>query len=42
MFEAIYKPGYGYHKCGIQLSHIQPETMPGQMDLFELTTMAFQ
>lgn len=35
LLEAIYKEGYGYHKCGVQLSHIQPETAPGQVDLFE-------
>jgi DNA polymerase V len=37
LLEEIYKPGYGYHKCGVQLSHIQPETTPGQIDLFDFT-----
>ena len=35
LLEEIYKPGYDYHKCGVQLSHIQPETTPGQIDLFD-------
>ncbi len=34
LLEDIYRPGYGYQKCGVQLSHIQPQTAPGQMDLF--------
>jgi len=25
LLKEIYKAGYGYHKCGVQLSHIQPE-----------------
>jgi DNA polymerase V len=33
----IYKPGYGYQKAGVQLSHIQSETLPGQIDLFDYT-----
>lgn len=36
LLKTIYRPGYGYHKCGVQLSHIQPETAPGQVDLFDL------
>lgn len=32
---AIYKPGYGYQKAGVQLSAIQPATAPGQLELFE-------
>lgn len=35
LLEEIYKPGYGYHKCGVQLSYIQPDTLPGQIDLFD-------
>jgi DNA polymerase V len=35
LLEEIYKPGYGYQKCGVQLSHIQPETTPGQIELFD-------
>lgn len=37
MLKELYRPGYNYQKCGIQLSHIQPETTPGQMDVFDLT-----
>lgn len=35
LLEEIYKPGYGYQKCGVQLSHIQPETTPDQIELFD-------
>ena len=31
----IFKAGYGYQKCGVQLSAIQPVTAPGQVDLFD-------
>ena len=31
----IYKPGYNYQKCGVQLSHIQAKTTEGQLELFE-------
>jgi len=31
----IFKKGYGYHKCGVQLSDIKPESQPGQIDLFD-------
>jgi len=34
MLKQIFRPGYNYQKCGVQLSHIQPETMPGQSNLF--------
>lgn len=34
LLESIYKPGYGYQKAGVQLSRIQPVTMPEQGDLF--------
>ncbi|QPK65479.1 Y-family DNA polymerase [Methylomonas sp. LL1] len=36
LLEAIYKPGYGYKKAGVQLSAIQPATAPAQLDLFDL------
>ncbi len=32
----IYKAGYRYHKCAVQLSHIQAESLPSQVDLFDL------
>jgi len=31
----LFKTGYGYQKCGVQLSNIQPETTPGQLELFD-------
>jgi DNA polymerase V len=34
LLREIFKAGYGYHKCGVQLSHIQPESSPGQLELF--------
>ena len=34
LLNEIFKTGYRYHKCGVQLSHIQPESAPGQLDLF--------
>lgn len=33
----IYKAGYRYHKCAVQLGHLQPESLPSQIDLFDLT-----
>jgi DNA polymerase V len=36
LLKEIFKPGYPYQKCGVQLSHIQPENQPGQFDLFEV------
>lgn len=36
LLKEIFKPGYHYQKCGVQLSHIQPENQPGQFDLFEI------
>ena len=35
MLKELFKAGYSYHKCGVQLSHIQPESAPGQMELFD-------
>jgi len=31
----IFRQGYNYQKCGVQLSHIQPESSPGQLELFD-------
>lgn len=31
----LFKAGYRYHKCGVQLSDIQPESSLGQIDLFD-------
>ena len=35
MLKEIFKTGYGYQKCGVQLSHIHSESSPGQMELFD-------
>jgi DNA polymerase V len=37
LLQEIYKSGYRYQKCGVQLGRIQPASVPGQTDLF--TTM---
>lgn len=42
LLRALFKPGYRYSKCGVQLSHIQPESTPDQLDLFGLGTTARQ
>lgn len=38
LLKEIFKPGYNYQKCGVQLSHIQPENKLGQLDLFQVLT----
>jgi DNA polymerase V len=35
LLKEIFRAGYAYQKCGIQLSHIQPAALPGQLDLFD-------
>jgi DNA polymerase V len=35
LLSAIYQPGYGYYKCGVQISQIQSDTAPGQTQLFD-------
>ena len=35
MLKEIFKAGFSYHKCGVQLSHIQPESSLGQIELFD-------
>ncbi len=35
MLKEIFKSGYGYQKCGVQLSDIKPESSPGQLELFD-------
>jgi DNA polymerase V len=35
LLKEIYRPDYSYQKCGVQLSHIQPQTAPSQFDLFD-------
>jgi DNA polymerase V len=34
LLKQIFKSGYGYQKCGVCLSYIQPEAIPEQLDLF--------
>ena len=34
LLKDIFRPGYNYQKCGVQLSQLQPETTPGQLELF--------
>jgi DNA polymerase V len=31
----IFRQGYNYQKCGVQLRHLQPESSPGQLELFD-------
>jgi len=33
----IYKTGYRFQKCGVQLDHIQPASIPKQVDLFDFS-----
>ncbi|MGZ8144822.1 MAG: DinB/UmuC family translesion DNA polymerase [Methylosarcina sp.] len=35
LLKQLFKAGYRYQKCGIQLSHLQPAALPGQRDLFD-------
>ena len=35
LLKEIFRQGYNYQKCGVQLSHIQPESSPGQIELFD-------
>ena len=39
LLKEIYKIGYRYQKCGLQLGHIQPASLPAQIDLFESTDL---
>ena len=39
LLKAIFKEGFNYHKCGIVLSAIQPETSLAQTDLFNDDTL---
>jgi DNA polymerase V len=36
LLKALFKAGYRYQKCGVQLSDIQPASMPDQLDLFDM------
>jgi DNA polymerase V len=35
LLKELFREGYRYQKCGIQLSRIQPASVPDQMDLFD-------
>jgi DNA polymerase V len=35
LLKEIFKDGYSYQKCGVQLSNIKPESSPGQIELFD-------
>jgi len=37
LLKAIYRPGYSYQKCGVQLSQIQSQMAPEQFELFAST-----
>jgi DNA polymerase V len=37
LLKSIYKTGYRYQKCSVQLGHIQQASAPSQIDLFDLT-----
>jgi DNA polymerase V len=37
LLKEIFRAGYRYHKCSVQLGHIQPVLLLKQIDLFELT-----
>jgi len=36
LLKEIFRTGYRYQKCGVQLGHIQPALLPMQQDLFNL------
>lgn len=36
LLKDVYKAGYRYQKCGVQLGHIQAASVPNQIDLFDL------
>jgi len=40
LLKDIFREGYRYQKCGVQLSHIQPASIPDQMDLFDLAAFS--
>lgn len=35
LLKELFREGYRYQKCGVQLSQIQPASVPGQTDLFD-------
>ncbi len=41
LLNEIYKAGYRYQKCSVQLGHIKAALQPGQIDLFDLTEPSY-
>jgi DNA polymerase V len=39
LLKELFRQGYRYQKCGVQLGKIEPATMPGQADLFEFAAV---
>ncbi|MGR9116672.1 MAG: Y-family DNA polymerase [Gammaproteobacteria bacterium] len=37
LLREVFRPGYRYQKCGVQLGRIKPSLGPEQMDLFDFT-----
>lgn len=40
LLRQIFKAGYRYQQCGVQLSDLRPERLPGQSDLFDFAGQA--
>jgi DNA polymerase V len=40
LLKELFREGYRYQKCGVQLSRIQPASIPDQMDLFDSEAFA--
>ncbi|MBL1265856.1 Y-family DNA polymerase [Candidatus Methylomicrobium oryzae] len=40
LLKELFREGYRYQKCGVQLSRIQPASLPDQMDLFDSAAFA--
>jgi DNA polymerase V len=40
LLKELFREGYRYQKCGVQLSRIQPASIPDQMDLFDSVAFA--
>ncbi|WP_020160037.1 Y-family DNA polymerase [Methylobacter marinus] len=42
LLKALFRAGYRYQKCGVQLSDIRWASMPDQLDLFDMTEPIWQ
>ncbi|MGJ0483502.1 MAG: DUF4113 domain-containing protein, partial [Methylomicrobium sp.] len=40
LLKELFREGYRYQKCGVQLGRIQPVSIPNQMDLFDAEAFA--